>query len=74
MAKTLRLERTCYGGSRFCMATADSGYSEYTPGTDWSMECMEKKWNFDPFVDDVDKFAACLNTAQTCRKWKERKA
>jgi hypothetical protein len=55
------------------MTMADYGYSEFTPGTDWGMSCTKSVWGFDAFQDGVDRFRACLETAEKCKKFEARK-
>ena len=64
--------KLCYQCENFYISIADCGYSEFTPGTDWGMSCTKNVWNFDPFEDDVNKFRACLETAQRCKKFETR--
>lgn len=65
-------DRTCLGCVAFTVLTASPGYSELTPGTDWSMVCGERVWTFDAYEDGVDRFRALLETAQTCRLFRRR--
>ena len=55
------------------MEVARLDYIEETPGNDWDMYCSKGQWEFDPYEDDRAKFAACLETAQTCKHWELRK-
>jgi hypothetical protein len=52
--------------------SAYPGYSELTPGTDFSMECVERHWDFDPFKDDLDSFRMKISMAQKCADFEER--
>jgi hypothetical protein len=66
-------QRICYGCKWFVLTLADPGYSEFTPGNDWAMSCSKDHWRFDPYTDYTDKFAQCLDTAQICPDYAERK-
>jgi hypothetical protein len=57
----------------FNIETADPGWSEYTPGRDWSMTCSKNKWEFDSIMDGVEQFSKVLNTANDCDEFIERK-
>jgi hypothetical protein len=49
------------------MQLANPDLGEYTPGISWAMMCAKSVWCFDPYTDDVGKFAKCLETANTCK-------
>lgn len=65
-------ERTCYACNNFWICSASAGYSEFTPGTNWSMSCIETVWEFDAENDNEVTFAKCLDTAKTCNLFKQR--
>ena len=51
---------------KFRFNTGDYGYSEYTPGTDASMDCMKSVWDFNFMEDSHEEFVKTLRTAETC--------
>lgn len=60
--------RTCLECKHFRVWAADPGYSEYTPGSDFSMVCEKDKWNFDAYEAYLEDFRKMLRTAETCDK------
>lgn len=36
--------QTCWGCRYFYFSAHESGYSEYTPGADFDVECLKKRW------------------------------
>ena len=50
----------------FDYSNYDQGYSEWTPGSDFSIGCYKDKWNFDPSTDGPVQLRNCLLTARTC--------
>ena len=44
---------------------AERGYSELTPGSDFSMVCTLNHWIFDPNSTQAH-FRACITAARTC--------
>jgi len=64
--------RTCYGCKYFDVTTGAHGYSEYTPGWDWSMNCFKDHWSFDGFEDGTNEFGKKLDTANTCADYEQR--
>ena len=59
--------RLCWWCAHFQYDSGSPGYSEWTPGTDFRMECGKKVWEFKMFVDGQDAFAAKLSAAQWCK-------
>lgn len=50
-----------------------SGYSEYTPGTDWFMLCNKNVWNFDPCDSSEEEYFKIITTAKVCPEFRVKK-
>lgn len=64
------MNKLCLGCKHFLFTTGEHGYSEMTPGTDFSMECMKN--HFKPSLDhgrDIsnEEFARRINMATECK-------
>jgi len=59
--------KTCLLCHHFHLNAGDRGYSEMTPGYDFSMECEKKVWEWDQFDTDEDAFRKMLTTAEGCK-------
>lgn len=62
----------CWSCKHILYSMADEGYSEYTPGSSFDLDCMKDHWKFDPYVDSLEKFKNCLLTAETCKDFERR--
>lgn len=58
--------KNCIFCTQFRFRTGDYGYSEYTPGSNASMECAEDVWDFDFMSNTQEEFVETLRTAETC--------
>lgn len=58
--------KACWWCRHFEYSQSDPGYSEYTPGNDFGMECYKNKWSFDSGMTTQDEFGAMLASAETC--------
>lgn len=65
-----KCRRICIACKRFRLSTADYGYSEYTPGTQFNMSCDKNHWDFDPYRETEDTFREKLLTAKNCEDFK----
>ncbi len=58
-------EKICLFCEHFNMDMAEQGYSEVTPGRDFSMECFKNKWEYKTFGTEVEYYT-CIITARKC--------
>lgn len=54
-----------YGGS--------PEYSDYTPGDNWSMGCLQKVWICEGDYLTISEFRQCMNHAKDCNYYTEVK-
>jgi hypothetical protein len=47
-------------------------YSELTPGSDFSLSCGKRYWEFDQVMDGLDDFRNKLLSAERCADFKGR--
>ena len=64
--------KLCLYCTHFYLDLGSPGYSEMTPGTEFSMECIEKVWTFKPYEQSEDQFKKTLEVGLTCQKFQER--
>jgi hypothetical protein len=60
------VEKLCWFCRHFWYSNASPGYSELTPGDDFSMTCGEQYWSFDAYRTTQEEFGAMLAMAATC--------
>lgn len=58
--------KLCWFCTHFIYGQAMGGYSEYTPGSDFYIECDKKHWKFDAEMTTQAQFGEMLSTAKTC--------
>jgi len=58
--------KLCWFCTQFGYTEASGGYSEYTPGEDFSICCYKRHWNFSPYQTTQEEFGKMLSTARTC--------
>lgn len=61
-------ERLCIYCKHFSIDLGEPGYSEYTPGSDFSIDCRKKKWEFNPFGSETE-YRLCIVAAQKCDEY-----
>jgi hypothetical protein len=61
---------TCIGCKHFWVDMGSPGYSELTPGDDFSIYCNKNHWEFRKFSTE-EHFKQCLKTANTCQDYDE---
>lgn len=61
--------KTCLECKYLNVASGDPGYSEYTPGYEWAMECSKDVWSIDPWSASTDQFRQWMRSAETCSKF-----
>ncbi len=61
--------RICLFCEHFRVHMAEPDCSEYTPGSNFSIECTKHHWSFDPYADGQVDYARCLATAQNCPEY-----
>ena len=64
--------RLCWFCREFWWSNASPGYSELTPGFDFSVSCNRDHWRFDSFTTSAEDFRKMLETAKTCPDFKLR--
>jgi hypothetical protein len=64
--------KTCIFCQHFYLSMASPGYSEYTPGSDFSMICLKDRWRFDQFGTQ-EHYHSCLKSAEVCPDYSEVK-
>ena len=65
MSELKELHRTCLFCKHFDINAGETGWSEETPGSSFSMACCKGKWEFGN--DDTEEhFKECLLTGDTC--------
>lgn len=58
---------TCFFCSHFSLDTGSPGYSEWTPGDEFSMECFKGVWRYGRRQgDDAEGFRHLILTGLTC--------
>jgi hypothetical protein len=73
MPLTERVEhRVCWSCEHLYFFAGSPGYSELTPGDDFSMECGKDYWRFENYDDGLTEFRAKLQSAEVCGSFKER--
>jgi hypothetical protein len=58
--------KLCWFCKYFYYSQAEPDYSEYTPGTEFSMECGKGHWRFNAYRTSQEEFGRILATAQMC--------
>lgn len=58
-------DKTCLFCEHYYISVGSPGYSEYTPGSDFSMDCNKGHWDFKQY-DTEAHYRGCLVTAQSC--------
>jgi hypothetical protein len=64
--------RVCWECAHVQFFTGDYGYSEYTLGSDFHMQCGKNYWEFLNYEDGLDEFLAKLESAELCATFKLR--
>jgi hypothetical protein len=63
----VKLEKLCLWCSHFYLDTGSPGYSEYTPGSDFTMTCFKHHWEYGyGRFKTEEHYRACLISAQVC--------
>ena len=60
-------KRTCIECSRWSFYGGSRGYSEWTPGDGWSMECLKGHWKMEGVDTREEEFYKTLSAAATCK-------
>jgi len=64
--------RICWSCEHIRFETGEPGYSEYTPGSEMSLECGKSYWELDNCEDGLAEFKAKLMSAERCADFQER--
>lgn len=65
--------KNCLYCKHFYLYAGSPGYSEWTPGSTGSIECLKGLWKMDD-CDDTDGYRRKMETAQTCDKFEDYKS
>jgi len=65
--------KTCISCEYWKVSSACGGYSEYTPGWDFSMYCLKNHWTLKLYDDESDTLRKKLETAEYCKDYSRRK-
>jgi hypothetical protein len=65
------MKKTCMLCKYWYFDGGSPGYSEYTPGIDWSMLCNEGVWDCDDKYITVGGFRSIMKKAESCSKFEE---
>lgn len=66
------MKRLCIFCKYFEFEASSPGYSEYTPGSDVSMDCLKSVWKTS-LTDYYFDFNATIKTAQNCNFYERSK-
>lgn len=61
--------KLCLFCKNFRLDPGDPGYSEYTPGWDFEMECRKGHWRFDQFKMNEEDYRKTLLKAIECKDY-----
>lgn len=61
--------RICLLCKFFYMTQATPGYSELTPGSDFSMGCNKNHWEFSAMEETPDTYRVKMETAKSCKDY-----
>ena len=64
--------RTCIDCKRWRVEVAEPGFSEMTPGSEFSMSCIRGYWVLDPWEDSEEILREHLKMAETCKDFLQR--
>jgi hypothetical protein len=59
-------EKLCLWCKHFYLDVGSPGYSEYTPGSDFEMDCRKNHWEYRGVSGTEDEYRACLISALVC--------
>lgn len=62
----------CTGCKRFFAYTATPSFSEYTPGSEYHMGCLNGHWDFDPYIHYPEEILDNLAMAGTCPDYMDK--
>ncbi len=62
--------QVCWSCEHLYYSKADAGYSEYTPGYDFSLSCNKGYWTFENYSDELTDFRNKLTNAELCADFK----
>ena len=64
--------RVCWECEHIIFNTAERDWSDVTPGDDFRLSCGKSYWEFEQYKDDLPDFRRKLESAETCKDFKER--
>jgi len=59
-------DRMCWFCQYFVFRNGEPGYGEYTPRSDFYIECAKHHWEFDSYGNSQAHFGNCLSKAKEC--------
>lgn len=65
-AKEVTRGRVCWSCRHVQFYAGEQGYSEYTPGSDFSLWCGKDYWRFENCGDSLKDFREKLQSAERC--------
>jgi hypothetical protein len=69
----MRIERTCISCDYWRFDAGSEGYSELTPGWNWSSYCGKNHWSADGVNESEEGYRDKLLTAGDCKDFEQRK-
>lgn len=72
IAETPTPGRICWLCTHVYFCPAEGSYSEYTPGSDFVLNCTKGYWEISPYRDELDDFRQKLESAERCLAFEER--
>ena len=58
--------KMCWWCKNFYYSRGEPGWSEYTPGSDFSIECLKSHWAFEQDSTSKDEFRNMISHAVDC--------
>jgi len=63
------IPKLCLFCENFRLESGCKGFSEITPGYDFSMECLKNHWKFNSFSTDIKEYRKMMKKASTCKDY-----
>jgi hypothetical protein len=64
--------QTCWGCCHLRFSAWSPGYGEYTPGSDFDIECAKKQWGTLEPTESQEDFGKAMEIGFTCQKFESR--
>jgi hypothetical protein len=72
IAEVATPHRICWLCQHVVFECGEPGYSDYTPGSEFTLKCGEGYWEFDNFGDGLQEFREQLISAERCADFVQR--